>query len=57
MAARELHCDDAVGSLEIGKLADIAFLDRDPLTIDPHDIAHVKVLETVIGGRTVYRAH
>lgn len=56
VAARELHCDDAVGSLEPGKVADLAVLDRDPLTIDPHDIAHVRVLETVVGGRTVYRA-
>ena len=57
MAARQLHCDDAVGSLEVGKLADMAVLDRDPLTIDPHEIAHVKVLATVVGGKTVYRAH
>jgi predicted amidohydrolase YtcJ len=57
MAARQLHCEEAVGSLEVGKVADIAFLDRDPLVIDPHDIAHVTVRETVLGGRTVYRAH
>jgi predicted amidohydrolase YtcJ len=57
MSARELHCDDAVGSLEPGKIADIAILDRDPLTIDPHDIANVRVLETVLGGKTVYKAH
>ena len=57
MAARQLHCDEAVGSLEVGKLADMAVLDRDPLTIDPHEIAHVKVLATVVGGKTVYRAH
>ncbi len=56
MAARQLHCDDAVGSLEVGKLADLAILDRNPLTIDPHDIAQVKVLATVVGGKTVYSA-
>ena len=57
MAARQLHCDDAVGSLEVGKIADLALLDRDPLSIDPHEIAHVQVRETVLGGKTVYRAH
>jgi predicted amidohydrolase YtcJ len=57
MAARQLHCDDAVGSLEVGKLADLALLDRDPLKIDPHEIAHVKVRATVVGGKTVYQAH
>ncbi len=57
MAARELHCDDAVGSLEVGKIADLALLDRNPLTIEVHDIAHVKVLATVLGGQTVYKAH
>jgi hypothetical protein len=56
MAARQLHCDDAVGSLEVGKVADLVALDRDPLSIDPHDIANVKVLATILGGKTVYRA-
>jgi predicted amidohydrolase YtcJ len=56
VAARELHHDEAVGSIEVDKLADLALLDRDPLSIPPSDLANVKVTETIVGGRTVYRA-
>jgi hypothetical protein len=55
-AAYELHEDDVTGSLQIGKLADLVVLDRNPLKIAAEDIANVQVLETVVGGRTVYEA-
>jgi len=55
-AARELHCDTDTGSLETGKFADLIVLDRDPLAIPPAEIAAVQVMETVVGGRSVYRA-
>jgi predicted amidohydrolase YtcJ len=37
-------------------LADLIVLDRDPMTIPAEEIANVKVLETVVGGRSVYQA-
>lgn len=43
------------GSLEVGKLADFAVLDANPLTIDPMKIADIKVVETIKEGKTVYR--
>ena len=55
-AAYELHEDDVVGSLEVGKFADFIVLDRNPLQVPAEDIANIKVLETVVGGKTVYEA-
>lgn len=55
-SAYSLHQDAVTGSLEPGKFADLIVLDRNPLTIPPEDIANVKVLRTVVGGKTVYTA-
>jgi predicted amidohydrolase YtcJ len=55
-AAYELHEDDVSGSLKKGKVADLIVLDRNPLTIPAEDIANVRVLETLVGGQTVYEA-
>jgi predicted amidohydrolase YtcJ len=42
------------GSLEVGKLADLAVLDRDILAIPPEEIREVKVDMTFIGGALVF---
>ena len=52
----ELHQDLATGSLETGKLADLIVLDRNVLKIPAEEIAQVKVLQTVVGGRVVYES-
>lgn len=44
------------GTLEIGKLADAVILDRDPFAVEPHEIADIEVLCTMVGGTEVYRA-
>jgi predicted amidohydrolase YtcJ len=54
--AYELHEDDVTGSLQVGKFADLIVLDRNPLKIPAEDIANVHVLETVVGGGTVYES-
>lgn len=43
------------GSLERGKLADFVVIDRDFMTCAEAEIPHIRVLETVLGGETVYR--
>ena len=49
--------DEAVrGTLETGKLADLVVLDQDLFDIEPDAFPRVKVLETVLNGKTVYRA-
>jgi Amidohydrolase family len=52
----ELHQDDATGSIEVGKLADLIVLDRNFFTIPAEQIADIKVVQTIVGGRTVYDA-
>ncbi len=42
------------GSLEVGKLADLAVLDRDILAIPPEEIREVKVDMTFVGGALVF---
>ena len=51
-----LHQEKETGSLEVGKLADLIVLDRDPFTIPAEEIAAVDVLLTVVGGEVVHRA-
>jgi predicted amidohydrolase YtcJ len=48
--------EDAKGSLEPGKLADLVILGRSPLAEPPERLAEIPVLETIVGGETVWRA-
>jgi len=48
--------EDIKGSLTPGKLADFVILENDPHDVDPDDIVNIKVLKTVLGGRTTFAA-
>jgi len=46
--------EHAKGSIEPGKLADLALLDRDVLAVAPEEIAGTRVELTVLAGRVVH---
>lgn len=54
--AYQLHLEDEIGSIEVGKRADFAVLAQNPFEVDPYDIAGIRVLRTVLEGETVYAA-
>ena len=43
------------GSIEPGKLADFVVVSKDYLTCPVDDIKNIEALQTVVGGKTVYR--
>jgi predicted amidohydrolase YtcJ len=53
-AARATFADDA-GSLEPGKLGDVAVFARDPLTTPAEELPSLEADLTVVGGRVVHR--
>jgi predicted amidohydrolase YtcJ len=46
--------DDKRGTLETGRLADLAVLDKDYLTVPPDEIGTLTALLTMVGGRIVH---
>ena len=42
------------GSLEVGKIADLVILDKNPLKVEPMAIRDIKVVETVKDGKPIY---
>jgi predicted amidohydrolase YtcJ len=53
-AAWQLFADDIIGSLEVGKYADLVVLSADPRAVPPEDIADLEVRATFLAGRPVY---
>jgi len=53
-SARAIGLGDTVGSIEIGKSADLIVLDRNVLETPSEDLADTKVLTTYFEGRVVY---
>jgi predicted amidohydrolase YtcJ len=55
-AAYQLHMEDDIGSLAVGKKADLAVLDQNIFEIDPYEIHKTGVIITMMDGEIVYRA-
>lgn len=53
-AAWQLFAEDIVGSLEVGKYADLVVLSADPRTVAAEDIAGLEVRATYLAGRKVF---
>ncbi len=53
-AAYQLHMEDSIGSIEVGKKADLVVLDRNIFEIDPYSIHETGVTMTMMDGDMVY---
>lgn len=54
-AAYIMHQDNITGSIEAGKFADLIILDKNLYDIPPNEISEVRVMETIIEGKTVFK--
>jgi len=48
--------EEKLGSIEVGKLADLVVIDTPLLEATPDEIMKTKVLQTYVGGKEVYKA-
>jgi len=53
--AYQLHQEDAIGSLKVGKKADLILLNHNPFELSPKEIHTIEVKLTVLNGSIVYR--
>jgi predicted amidohydrolase YtcJ len=51
-----MHQDGETGSIAVGKAADLVVLERNLFEVAPDEIGEVRILETLVGGRTVFSA-
>lgn len=54
-AAIQQNMGDKIGSLEVGKYADLVVLDQDITKVAPREISEIKVLGTVMDGKFTHR--
>lgn len=55
-AARSMFLDDRIGSIEVGKDADLAVWDRNPYQVPTAALKDMRCELTLVRGKTVYRA-
>ncbi|MCY1422505.1 Amidohydrolase family protein [compost metagenome] len=53
-AARAMRLEQQIGSIKVGKQADLIVLDRDVLSVDAETLRDTQVLQTWFAGKQVY---
>lgn len=53
--AYQMHMDDKLGSIEVGKYADMVILEKNIFEVPISEIHKVKVCETIMDGKTTYK--
>ncbi len=54
-AAWQLRMEDKIGSLEVGKYADLVILEQNPFEVAPSEIHKIRVLGTLLEGEFTFR--
>lgn len=54
-AAYQVRMEDKIGTLEVGKYADLVVLETDITQVAPRDISDIKVVGTVMNGKFTHR--
>jgi predicted amidohydrolase YtcJ len=54
--AKQLGMENSIGSITVGKKADMIVLDKNLFETQVHSIHQIKVLRTFLGGQTIYQA-
>lgn len=54
--AYQMRKEDVLGSIEVGKYADLTVFNQNLFEIDPYEIHNVTVSETIKDGITTYKA-
>ena len=55
-SAWQMHMERDVGSIEVGKYADLIVLNQDPFSVPTERVSETKVVQTILGGEVVYSA-
>jgi len=53
-AARQISLGEPLGTLEVGKDADLTLLDGDPFTTSPDKVGAIKAAQTWVAGKKMY---
>jgi predicted amidohydrolase YtcJ len=53
--AYQMRMEDKIGSIEVGKYADLIVLDQNVFEIPIEDVYKTRVCETIMNGETTYK--